>query len=297
MTLPNFLIIGAAKGGTTTLHYVIDQHPEIYMSPMKEPSFFWAYGSQVRLVGPGAEVLKHRYVDDFNQYQKLFAGVTTEKAIGESSVRYLAHPSAPASIHKFIPQAKLVLVLRQPADRAFSAFMHYLRDGMEPCSDFSEALAQDRQGLRDQWTFGRYLKEGAYCTAIKRYLEYFHRDQMHISLFEDLKDNPQDLLRTLFEFLDVDDTYKADMSHQHNVSGVISNSLLRTVWTRSNPLRALVRPLLSERLRHAAFEVVIRDLEKPDYSPELRADLTDYYREEIEGLEEILQRDLSHWLE
>lgn len=296
MVMPNLLVIGAAKGGTTSLHYAFDQHPEIFMSPMKEPSFFWAYGRDIRLLGPGAEVMKHRYVDTLESYQKLFARATAYKAVGESSVRYLCHPPAPQRIHQFLPQVKLVVILRQPAERAFSSFAHYRRDGIEPCDDFSEAIAQDRQGLRDGWTFGRYLSEGFYFQALQRYLQYFDRGQMHISLLEDLQTDSQALMRSIFQFLGVDDSFGVDLSHQHNVSGVIRNPLKRWLWTRSNPLRAAIRPLLSERFRHRASEWVIRDVEKLSFSPQLRAELTDYYRQDIEQLQGLLGCDLSHWL-
>ena len=294
--MPNFLLIGAAKGGTTSLHYALDQHPQIYMSEMKEPSFFWAYEQQVRLTGPGAEVMKHRYVDSLENYQRLFDGVTTQKAVGESSVRYLCHPPAPRLIHQFIPQAKLLVILRQPAERAFSSFVHYRRDGMEPCADFAEAIAQDRQGMRDGWTFGRYLSEGFYFKALQRYLEYFERPQMHISLFEDLQADSQALICSIFQFLEVDDSFFVDLSHHHNASGVIRNPLVRMLWTRSNALRAAVRPLFSERLRHRAAERVFQDVEKLHFSPDLRAELAEYYRQDIQQLQDLLQRDLSHWL-
>ncbi|MBN1147700.1 MAG: sulfotransferase [Anaerolineales bacterium] len=297
MVMPTFLIIGAPKGGTSTLHYALVEHPEVFMCPMKEPSFFWAYGREIKLQGPGAEVMKHRYVADLESYQALFNGVTTEKAIGESSVRYFSYPLAPELIHQFIPEARLIVILRQPAERAFSAYMHYLRDGMEPCPDFSEALRQEREGLRDHWTFGRYLEDGFYFKALQRYYEFFDPQQFHISLVEDLKENPSGLLRSIYRHINVDDTFEPDMSHRHNVSGIVRNPLLRFLWTRSNKIRAIIRPLISERMRHAAFEWVIRDLEKSQMPAEIRAELTEYYRQDILQLQNLLQRDLSHWLE
>ncbi len=296
MTLPNFLIIGAPKAGTTTLNFALAQHPEVYMCPVKEAGFFWAYGQDIRLQGQGFEKLLNRLVTDLDEYQKLFDGVTTQKAIGESSVRYLASPQSPQLIHRFIPHAKLIVILRQPAERAFSAFAHNLRDGLESCADFAEAIAQDRQGLRDNWLFCRYLNRGFYSQSLKRYLEYFDRSQLHISLMEDLKDDPYGLMRSLFQFLEVDDAFVPDLTHKHNVSGVIRNPLLRFLWTRSNRLRVALRPYLPPRLRHAAFEWVIQDVEKLPFPAELRAELTEYYRQDILQLQDLLQRDLSHWL-
>jgi len=296
MTMPNFLIIGAAKGGTTTLHNVLAQHPEVYMCPVKESGFFWAYGEDVRLQGIGAERLRNRLLDDLNRYQKLFDGVTNQTAIGEASVRYLSTANTPEVIHRLIPGAKLIASLRQPADRAFSAFYHNLRDGIEPCSDFDEAIAQDQNGLRDHWVVCRYLNVGFYYQFLKRYFDIFDRKQMHISLFDDLKEKPYELISSLYKFLDVDDTFRPDLSHRYNVTGIIRNPLLRAAWARSSKLRAAFRPLLKDRMRHNVFEWVIRDQEKPRFSPELRLELTEYYREDINRLQDLLGRDLSHWL-
>jgi hypothetical protein len=296
MTWPNFLVVGASKSGTTTIHQLLSEHPQVYMCPVKEVGFFWSYQQDIQFHGPGTEKLQNRLVDDLDHYKKLFADVGSETAIGESSVRYLYMPQAPQLIHDFIPQVKLIASLRQPADRAFSAFTHNLRDGLEPCDSFAEAIAQDQRGDRDAWTFCRYLDRGMYYQSLKRYLAYFERAHMHISLFEDLKNDAQSLMRSLYQFLDVDESYVPDTSHRHNVSGIIKNPLLRLVWTRSNRLRAAVRPLVSDRLRHAATEWFIRDLEKPHYPLELRAELTEYYRQDILQLQDLVERDLSHWL-
>ncbi len=296
MTLPNFLIIGAPKAGTTSLHYVLSQHPDVFMCPVKEAGFFWVYGQEVHLSGPGTAKLHNRLVTGLDEYEKLFEGAEGCPAIGESSVRYLSAASAPGNIRRLVPQARLIVSLRQPAERAFSAFTHNLRDGLEPCPNFMEAIAQDRSGQRDTWQFCRYLDRGFYYQSLQRYLQYFPPEQIHISLLEDLKADAPGLMRRLFRFVGVSETYDPDLTHQHNASGIIRNPALRFLWTRTNKLRANLRPLLPPRLRHAAFEWVIQDLEKVPFPPDQRAELTEYYREDILKLQDLLQRDLSHWL-
>jgi Sulfotransferase family len=297
MTLPNFFIIGAPKAGTTTLNFVLDQHREVFMCPVKETGFFWAYNQNIRLEGIGSEKLLNRLVKDLNEYQGLFRRVTDQKAIGESSVRYLSSQQTPGLIHRFVPDARLIVSLRQPAERAFSAFAHNLRDGLEPCSDFAQAIDQDRGGVRDGWLFCRYLANGFYYRAIKRYLEYFDISQLHISLLEDLIQEPTSLMKDIFRFLGVDDSFPPDLSHKHNVSGVIRNPVKRTLWRRSNRLRVALRPFLPPKMRHSAFEWVIRDLDKLKIPPDQRKELTEYYRQDILQLQDLIQRDLSHWLE
>lgn len=294
--LPNFLIIGAPKAGTTSLFYYLDAHPEVYLCPVKEVGFFWAYGANVQLSGPGKERLKNRLVDDLEHYQQLFNAVRGEKAIGEASVRYLNNPRSPELIHQFIPDARLIVSLRQPADRAFSAFVHNRQDGVEPCSDFTEALAQERQGVRDGWTQARYLHNGLYAQSLKRYLARFNRQQLHISLFEDLKDDPNELMRSIFCFLQIDPSITPNTSQRHNASGLIRNPALRMLYARLSKLRASVRPLIHPKLRHRITEWMLKDAEKPQFPPEVRVELTEFYHSEIEELQDLLQRDLSHWL-
>ena len=294
--MPNFLIIGAPKTGTTTLHYALMQHPDIFLCPLKEVGFFWAYEEDVLLLGPGAIRMKNVLVRNLEDYQLLFEKATTEKAIGEFSVRYIYHPRAPERIHRLIPNARLIASLRQPADRAFSAFYMNIRDGLEPCHDFREALEQDRQGIRDQWITCRYLNRGFYYASLKRYLDFFDHQQLHISLMEDLISDPQHLIQSIYSFLGVENNLAVNMSKPSNASGIIRRPIQRFIWVNTNRLRALVRPLFNARLRHVVTEWFIRDLEKPIFPPELRRELTNYYREDIERLQDLIERDLSHWL-
>ncbi len=143
---------------------------------------------------------------------------------------------------------------------------------------------------------GRYLHSGSYMVGLTRYLEYFPRHQMHISLQDDLRDDPQDLVRDLFAFVGVDRNFQPDTSHRHNASGIIRNKALRYLWTQSGRMRAVIGPLFSERFRHEASEWVIRDLERIKLDPSLRAELTEYYRPGIAQLQDFLGRDLGHWL-
>lgn len=297
MTLPNFLIIGAPKGGTTSIFNYLRQHPQVFLCPVKEAGFFWASGAPMRIEGPGAELLKPRIVSDRQRYEALFESAGSRKAVGEASVRYLSEPRSPELIYELIPQAKLIASLRQPADRAFSSFVRNLRDGLEPCRDFGSAIAKERQGKRQGWVFGRYLDKGFYHRSLERYLAFFERRQLFISLFEDLLEDPHALLKRMFRFLEVDDSIEVDLSRHHNPSGVIRNPALRLFWTHTSKIKGLARPLIPAGLRQKASEWMIRDLEKPPFPAELRQELTDYYREDIEKLQDLIGRDLSGWLQ
>jgi hypothetical protein len=122
MTMPNFLIIGAAKSGTTSLHHYLKQHPQVYMSQIKEPSFFAFEGTKPAIPGPWKRWAAHNFITDIQAYRSLFQGVSDEVAIGEASTIYLVHPTAPQRIRHYVPDAKLIAILRDPAERAYSNY-------------------------------------------------------------------------------------------------------------------------------------------------------------------------------
>ena len=128
--LPSFLIIGAAKAGTTSLWDFLKAHPQVYMPDIKETNFFALEGTRADFKGPGDdECLNRLAVTDLESYERLFEGVTDQVAIGEASPLYLYHPEAPRRIKALIPHTRIVAILRNPTDRAFSSFMHLVRDG------------------------------------------------------------------------------------------------------------------------------------------------------------------------
>ena len=152
MTMPNFLIIGAMKSGTTALYYYLEQHPDIYMSPVKEPNFFSSHKQE-----NAADT-----VTEFGIYRQLFSGGSGKKAIGEASHSYLYEPGAAAEIRRYIPEAKLIAILRNPIERAYSHFLHMVRSGTEPLDDFARALQEDVVGIHKERAFQDYIGRGLY---------------------------------------------------------------------------------------------------------------------------------------
>src|SRR5579863_751660 len=140
--MPNFFIVGAARSGTTSLDRYLSQHPQIYIAPKKEVHFFAA--NHFPHTGPGDEWLNKRVIHEEEQYEQLFAGVTDEKRIGETSAYYLYLQGTAERIAHSIPAAKILILLREPIDRAYSAYMHLVRDGRETVS-FAEGLRLEEE--------------------------------------------------------------------------------------------------------------------------------------------------------
>jgi hypothetical protein len=293
MTMPNFLIIGAMKSGTTALYYYLEQHPQIYMSPVKEPNYFCS-GEQENSVGNSATRI--------GDYQDLFKDVSGEKAIGEASHCYLYEPEAAARIQDYIPDAKLIAVLRNPVDRAYSHFLHMVRNGSEPLTDFAQALREEETGGYQKRNLQDYVGRGRYYDQLKRYFNTFSRDQIKVYLYEDLSNAPVDILQDAFRFLGVDDSFVPDVSLRRNVSGYPKHKTVDKLLTKPSLIKDALKIYLPARLRwrlsKAFDDLKTRNLvEPPPVQPEVRRQLIGVYREEVLKVQKLIHRDLSGWLE
>lgn len=300
MIMPNFLIIGAAKSGTSALYDFLSQHPQIYMSAAKEPMFFAFEGESPNFLGPGDDRSANYYsITDIKDYCALFQSVSDEVAIGEGSTLYLYHPKAPERIRTHIPDVKLIVILRDPVERAYSNFLHLVRDNREPLTDFYQAFQQEEIRMNNGWEwFWHYKRLGLYYVQLRRYFENFSQDQMRIYLYEDFANNSADLLKDCFQFLNVDKKFIPDMSMKVNASGVPKSKYLNSFLRRQNPIKKIIKPLLPEKVgRRLKTYVHNKNLVKPDFLPELREELIQtYFREDILKLQDLIQRDLSKWL-
>jgi Sulfotransferase domain len=293
MTMPNFLIIGAMKSGTTALYYYLEQHPQIYMSPVKEPNYFCS-GEQENSVGNSATRI--------GDYQDLFKDVSGEKAIGEASHCYLYEPEAAARIQDYIPDAKLIAVLRNPVDRAYSHFLHMVRNGREPLTDFAQALREEETGGYQKRNLQDYVGRGRYYDQLKRYFNTFSRDQIKVYLYEDLSNAPIDILQDAFRFLGVDDSFVPDVSLRRNVSGYPKHKTVDKLLTKPSLIKDALKIYLPARLRwrlsKAFDDLKTRNLvEPPPVQPEVRRQLIGVYREDVLKVQKLIHRDLSGWLE
>ena len=305
--LPTFLILGAARSGTTALRAYLGQHPDVFVPRVDEPNFF-AYGeTPVQFVGPG-DTERVRTSMALDDYEALFADARSSQARGEASPSSLYHPRAPKRIEQYVPDAHLIVSLRNPVERAFSNYLFFVRDGREPCDSFREALDREDQRVQDGWEHGwHYTRLGHYHDQLRRYYERFDPNQIHVHLFGEFVNNPTPVVQNLYQVLGVDNAFTPDTSVQYNPSGRPRSATLHWLlqeaglgaWTRSllptdvaRTLRSWTRPItrpLKQRLTHA-------NMERPSMSDDVRRRLRDLYRDDILRLENLIDRDLSHWL-
>lgn len=278
---PSFIIIGAPKSGSTTLYHGLRQHPALFMSAEKEPRYFCylavreARGSEPR--NPAFFPVRTE-----DAYRRLFADADGHRT-GEASVSYLEIPGTAEVIARHRPDARLIAILRNPVDRAFSHYLMNVRGGDQRRS-FEDALADET-----------YLRTGLYTRHLAHYRQHFADDQLFVCLTDDLKQDPLGLLRRIYAFLGVDPAFEPDLSFQHNVGGAPRSRLLNALMTQ-----ARLNEWVKRRLPEPAVRWMIR-LKRTNYAavdlpPELRERLADYYRAEVGALGRALDRDLSHWL-
>lgn len=298
MVMPNFLIIGAAKAGTTSLYHYLNQHPQIYMSPIKEPNFFALEGEKPNFRGPGdAQVINRYSITELECYQTHFKGITRETHVGEASTLYLYHPHAAERIRYYTPNTKLIAILRDPVDRAFSNFLHAIRDGREPLMDFAEALRAEDARISGHWgPLWHYKQRGFYYSQLKRYFDKFEGKQIKVYLYTDLKPNPLSVVKDMLQFLEIDEPFTPDVSLKLNVTGVPKNKLLHYAFVKLNPFKAFIEPLIPAKLHLQLNKLKNNNLAKKSLSREVRRELVKEYRDDILKLQELIQRDLSPWL-
>lgn len=294
MVMPNFLIIGTAKAGTTSITSYLAQHPEIYISPIKEPYFFSFEGEEVNFQGPGDHHAFRLCVNHLNDYQKLFENVSSEIAVGEASSTYLYIDKSAKRIRDYLPDVKIIAILRDPVDRAYSSYLHLIRDGHEKIIDFSLALKEESKRIHNNWMpLWHYKQYGFYYKQLKNYYNLFDPQQIKVFLYEDLTLNPHFLLKEIFKFLDVDSYFVPDTSVRFNISGIPRNRILNTLLMKPNPIKTALRPLFKPELRQ---KIRRNNLLKPQLEVETRRELSQIYRQDILQLQELINRDLSKWL-
>ncbi|MGD1896204.1 MAG: sulfotransferase [Phormidesmis sp.] len=301
MSLVDFLIIGVPKAGTTSLYAYLDQHPNIYTSPNKEPHYFAFSETPPVYNGPGDDNawLSQRSVYDLDAYRTLFSEATDNQVKGEASVMYLHLSESRDRIAALVPDVKLVVILRNPIERAYAHYRHMRRDGRE-WQSFEQALKLEDSRKEHGWSpVWHYRSVGYYYQQLSYFLERFDRAQLKVCLFEDLVASPQAVLADIFSFIGVDSRCAIDTSKRHNASPAgRGNRALHDFLTQPNRFKQTFKKIIPPQLRKPLSLKVYRLNQKklPPLSNDTRRLLVEAYRSDIQKLESLIDRDLSNWL-
>jgi len=294
---PTFLVIGAARSGSTYLTRILGSHPQITMCEPKEPHFLAFAGQTLAFAGPGdGETINHFAITDESRWRLLFQPVDGVQEYGDGSVSSLYyHDAAVANIRKFCPDARLIVVLRDPTDRAFSAFEYWTGRGFET-ETFTRGLDLEEQRILDGYHhIWHYTRMGFYSEQLRPFIEAFGRERLLVLGYESLMaDKPAGLTRC-YEFLGVDPQSDVDVDVKVNAGGMSRNRLVTQLlrWIRRIPLlRWVIRKMVPWHLRE---RVRASSIAHGQMSTEERRRLDDLFADERSALVELLGDDAPAW--
>lgn len=286
--LPNFMIVGAPKAGTTSLCHYLSEHPQVFMSDPKEVNFF----SKEEIEGQDL-YYKAFHARNLAEYEDVFAGVTDEKAIGEGSVSYLFYPKTSQKIKDVLPNVKIIILLREPVSRGFSHYLMDYRLGFVKLP-FDEIVYQKSNHKNNALYFQQYVELGLYYKQVKRYLDCFDRKQVKIYLQEDLRQDIRGVIGDLYDFLELDGSFIPDIDKQHNVFSMPRGRLIHRLY--ASPLvRSTVSKIFSDTTKEIIRNAFFERCKKPTLEEKVKNHLVDFYKNDIEQLECLIGRDLRYW--
>ncbi|MDN5870839.1 MAG: sulfotransferase [Nitrococcus sp.] len=282
--LPGFFVVGAAKAGTTSLYAYLRRVPAVFMPDVKEPHFF----SPSALGSNGA----HGKVSDWRDYLAIFSGARDKEIIGEASPSYLWDDQSPLLIRSRLPESKIIILLRDPIERAFSHYLADVRLGWQKLP-FHQALQADLDYPRKQWGQSHlYLELGCYVEQISRYFRNFGRENVKVVLFDDLKEEPMTCLTGICSFLGVNPLAPLPArSETHNAAAVPRGHIGRLL-IGSSALRRAAQALIPSQVRALCRDHLLLTASKPQMESQARAFLKGYYKEETQKLQTLLDRRL-----
>ncbi len=304
MGLPDFLIIGAPKAGTTALHAALVQHPQLYLSTPKEPKYFLTNGARPRRThhrGPGDAHSSQEWIWRRERYEQLFDAAPPGTVTGESTPFYLWDRAAHRRMAEAVPRAKLIAIIRDPIDRAYSNWTHLRADGLEPESDFRAACAlEDQRAARGWAPFWRYLGLGRYGEQLAHLYEHFPREQVHVLRYRALIDEPARTLDDIARFLGVE-TGRVDRIPGSNLKAWAEpsrlNAGLRYAMRGGAALGGFAPPRLWRQAQRPLLAALHRgSAHRPALDVEVRRELVDRFRDDVAKLETLLGHSFQDWL-
>jgi hypothetical protein len=293
---PDFFIVGAPKSATTAMYEYLRVHPQIFMPDAKEFHYF------------GTDLVRRRGTRPTEaEYLRYFEGATEELRVGEASVLYLQSTRAAEEIREFSPQARIIIMLRNPVEMMHALHSELLSIGIEEIRDFGEALAAEPErasGARIPAATNivdalLYRSCAHFAQQVQRYLDLFGTERVHVVVYDDLRADTPAAYRSVLQFLDVDPTFEPSFAVINPAKQPRSQLVRDLAASPPNWLRRLVRASASRQLRERAYRAVhrmnARRAARTPIDAGLRARLVDEFAPEVAELGKLLGRDLSPW--
>jgi hypothetical protein len=281
---PNLFLVGAAKAGTTSLYGELDRHPAIYMAPMKEPHFF----SRIEPSPQWKDFFPH--VTDEDEYLALFEGATDEQILGEASTSYLWDTRAAERIERAVGEASILIMLRDPVDRAYSQYWNDVREGLEK-RPFLDALREEQRSGPGRWGVSSlYIDCGRYADQVVRYLDRFG-PRVHVLVFEEFVADQARAVGEVLSFLGLPPAGTGAATGRSNPAALPRNRLGGALLG-SGRVRRVARATVPRALRRRLRGALLKETTPPPMEAEARALLAEVFRPDVARLAERLGRPL-----
>ncbi len=285
---PFFFIVGAPKAGTTALHAFLEKHPEVSMSSDKEPNFFsWQEIEQQQLY------YRKKNVKTEEEYYRLYHTSAGTKICGEGSVSYLWYPECPARIQAFASDARIIISLRDPVKRAFSHFQMDYSLGLTPFT-FEEIWDNGSEHPKSGVYFQQYFLLSNYYPQVKRYVDRFG-ERVLILFHEEMVAQPATTISRLCSFLQLSPLSADSEIEQQNVTAAGKNSLVRALY-KNEGLRKMVGIIAGDKVKDRIKSMLFTKKALPQLSSDMEKTLREYYRHDVQQLEQLTGKNLQHWL-
>ncbi len=297
-----FFLVGAARSGTTSLQQYIRQHPDAFLPAVKSRHFaikhlegMWA--------GPGDGELRRNSATTASEFAALYHEYAGETQVGDAAGLYLYTAGVAEELADRYSEARIVAILRNPVERAFSAYNIMRRRGLEPIETFADALDVEADRIASGWSFAwHYTRAGRYGEQLARYFSAFPREQILVLKYDDLQRDPLATTQHVYRFLGLDPGFGPDTRTIHNPSGASRIPALDRIVLHPGVVRKIARRMLPRRVRQAVARsraltsAVSTNLRKPELSQMDRKTLSEVFRRDIESAQQLSRLDLSGWL-
>lgn len=295
--LPNFICVGAPKCGTTALYADLLEHPEIFLPELKETHFFRLAFDGLPWNGPGTAPSIR--INSPERYKALFRGVAGETAIGEVCPSYFAGEHTAEHIHQFLGPIKILIMLRNPAERAFSQFIHARLIGCEPEPSFLKAVSLEPERAAKKWgEFWSYLGQSHYAPVLKRYFTIFGRENVLVARHEHYTQDREVTLRTIYKFLDVDPDFahrQLEPKRQVNISGVPNSKVSALAFKNIEKLAGLARVIVPAPVRRTVRSKLDRSLVRATLREDERLFIVGQLLDDLSKVETLTGWNVEDW--
>jgi len=295
--MPNFVVIGAPKCGTTSLFYYLKQHPDIYLPVRKELHFFSFPLLESHSNGPGDKEILSSLCASWDEYKHHYLDVQNEAAIGEVSPSYLFYAEAGQRIKSRLGGVRIIAILRDPIEKALSQYMHMVRDRRETLSFYDALMAEPERRARDWGDIWMYAESSLYVDKLNHYFSAFGRENVRIILLEEFMSQPQKVMADIYGFLGVSMDFSCDTSRVYNKGGNPKSGVVSEFLARPNVAKTLLKRFIPERIR-IPMRLALMEWNtgvKDGMDDRSREYLKSYFKDDTARLGKMLSREMN-WL-